>query len=139
MKRITTLLLLLCPLLACANGGAWTQKSAGGSVSVGNQILKGALLQPPFPLPPSAQAHHMTWRIELLSPPPPGLQIKLCSPTKCLPLEGLSGQRVIDFGLSAVGPFRFIYAVNSRGALLPALNVVSNQITINYHTDKNSK
>lgn len=131
--RITALLMLFFfPLVACASSGTWTQKSAGGTVSVGNQILTGASLRPPSPLPASAQIRLIAWRIELLSPPPPGLQIKLCSPAKCLLLESLAGRRSIDASFSAAGPFRFIYAVNSRGPLLPALNVVSNQITVNY-------
>jgi len=139
MRTVTLLMLSLFPLAACAGSGSWTQKSAGGVVSVGNQILTGSPLRSPSPLPSSARIQRVAWRIELLSPPPPGLQIKLCSAAACLPLESLAGQRSIDLPFSAGGPFRFIYSVDSRGPLIPALNVVSNQVTVNYQLDSVGK
>uniref|UniRef100_UPI00289C0246 flagellar protein FlhE n=1 Tax=Pantoea sp. TaxID=69393 RepID=UPI00289C0246 len=83
-------------------------------------------------LPATAELHHIAWRISLLSPPPPGLQIKLCSQQRCLPLPTLVGQRDDPAPLTAQGPFYFVYSVESRGALLPPLNVVKNQLTLNY-------
>lgn len=112
--------------------GAWSASSAGGSVTTGKQVLRGRPLFSPESLSPSAQAVRISWRITLLSPPPPGLMIKLCRIDKCIPLPALSGQRRIDVPLAANGEFRFIYSVNSLGQLQPALNVVRNQLTVNY-------
>lgn len=133
MKRMLVILALLAlPVAAQATGGAWSRTSAGGSVSVGKQLLRGRPLFSPSSVPPSATMTRFSWRITLLSPPPPGLQIKLCRSDKCFPLPALAGQRTLDAPFSAAGEFRFIYSVNSLGQLKPALNVVSNQLTVNY-------
>lgn len=134
MKRVLviTLALLTLPAAATSTSGSWSRSSAGGSVSVGKQLLRGRPLFSPSALPSSATVTHFSWRITLLSPPPPGLQIKLCRSDKCFLLPSLAGQRIVDHPLSPAGEFRFIYSVNSLGQLRPALNVVSNQLTVNY-------
>jgi flagellar protein FlhE len=123
---------LLFPLLATAASGAWSQKTAGVVVSVGKQTVTGAALSAPAGLPPSAQASYLVWRIALLTPPPRGLEIKLCNATTCIRLERLSGQKKLTLPLAAHGPFRFVYSVASQGPLNPALHIVSNELTVNY-------
>ncbi|SFU20173.1 flagellar protein FlhE [Kosakonia arachidis] len=125
-----TLWFVILPV--AATGGSWTGKSVGGSVSVGQQILTSRPLQAQGPLSRAATITSVVWRIELLSPPPTGLQIKLCAPSFCIPLRDLTGTQQVSVPLSAGNTFRFLYSVNSRGPLMPALQVVSNQLTVNY-------
>lgn len=134
MKRALLLLctLLVLPAAVAAKEGAWSATSAGGSVSTGKQVLRSRPLFSPDDIPSSARLVRFSWRITLLSPPPPGLQIKLCRIDKCLVLPSLTGQRRVNIPLSAVGEFRFIYVVNRIGQLQPPLNVVRNQLTVNY-------
>lgn len=134
MKRVAVILLALLtlPVAAKTTSGSWSRSSAGGSVSVGKQLLRGRPLISPSSLPPVATVTQFSWRITLLSPPPPGLQIKLCRSDQCFLLPGLAGQKTVTNPLSPAGEFRFIYTVNSLGQLRPALTVVSNQLTINY-------
>lgn len=124
--------LITLPLLAQGASGTWSKKGAGGIVSVGRQILVSRELSSPVPLPSRASAVRIAWRIQLLNPPPPGLAIKLCTPARCVPLAALSGQLNRNIALSPAGPFRFIYSVEQTGQLIPALNVVSNQLTVTY-------
>lgn len=133
MKSVLFSLLILLAMPAGATSGAWSRQSSGGVVSVGKQLLIGRTLQSPTGVPSTALMHQFSWRITLLSPPPPGLEIKLCSNDKCFLLPALSGQLAVKGRISAFGDFRFIYSVNSIGQLRPPLNVVSNQLTINYH------
>ncbi|NIY48674.1 flagellar protein FlhE [Cedecea colo] len=123
---------LLFPPAAFATGGAWHQKTAGVVISVGKQTMAGAALSAPADLPASAQASLLAWRVTLLTPPPAGLEIKLCSAATCIKLAGLSGRKKLTAPLSARGPFRFVYSVAGRGQLIPALHVVSNELTVNY-------
>ena len=130
--------LLLCTLLALpaavvASEGSWSASAAGGTTHTGKQLLRSRPLHSPSALSPDARIAHFSWRITLLAPPPPGLQIKLCRIDKCSPLPTLAGERSVAIPLSAVGEFRFIYFVNRVGRLQPPLNVVRNQLTVNYH------
>ncbi|MEZ3500081.1 flagellar protein FlhE [Pantoea sp. KPR_PJ] len=121
-------------LTAQAVSGSWSASSVGGSVSVGNQILVSRPLTAPADLPASAVVNRFVWHIDLLSPPPLGLQIKLCTSSICFPLPGLSGEQRVPIALSARETFRFVYAVESRGPLSPPLQVVNNRLTLNYYS-----
>lgn len=124
--------LLCAALTAQAAGGSWSASSVGGRVSVGQQLLVSRPLAPPSPLPAAARVTRIAWRIDLLDAPPPGLRIKLCAPARCFSLAGLSGALAVTQPLSPGETFRFLYSVESRGALAPALQVVSNRLTLNY-------
>lgn len=117
---------------AFAVPGSWSQKTAGGTISVGQQIMQGAPLVAPESLSAMANVSQLSWKITLLSPQVAGLEIKLCTPATCIKLDRLNGQKVLSTPLSARGPFRFIYSVSSKGQLAPAVHVVSNQLTVNY-------
>ncbi|CNI68923.1 flagellar protein FlhE [Yersinia frederiksenii] len=122
--------LILLPVVASAVSGSWSGRSTGGAVSVGGQTLASRPLTPL--LPSHAHLSQIAWRIELLSAPPLGLRVKLCSQHKCILLDSLSGRKNVDGELTTQGPFYFIYSVESQGQLLPPLNVVDNQLTIIY-------
>ncbi|XTZ39337.1 flagellar protein FlhE [Salmonella enterica] len=124
--------LLVMPAAAQEKGGAWSRTATGGRITLGQQLLIGHLIKAPASTPRSATITRFSWRIKLLSPPPPGLEIKLCRSDKCYQLPALSGSQSVKFPLSPAGEFRFIYNVNSLGQLHPALHVVSNQLTVNY-------
>lgn len=133
LEKCVLLASLLLPFTAGAvDGGAWSRHNAGGSVSTGNQVLVGRALQAPQRTPQAARITRLSWKITLLSPPPPGLQIQLCRRAYCLHLPALSGQLAPEHRLSPDGDFRFIYRVNKPGQLRPPLNVVSNQLTVSY-------
>lgn len=129
---LALLLMFSAPLAAHAASGAWTQKTAGGSISVGQQILSSRPLTPPAGIPEQATATVISWQVTLLSPPPPGLDIKLCTPQRCVRLPSLRGTQTLTVPLLAHESYRFVYVVNRRGTLTPPLNVVSNQLTVNY-------
>lgn len=129
---LTLVLSLSSPLAVGANSGSWSKTAAGGVMSVGGQIIAGSPLVAPSLVPDSARVKSISWRISLLAPSPAGLKIKLCNALTCLSLPGLSGYQRITPDIAAAEPFRFIYTVDKRGQLLPALNVVSNQLTVNY-------
>lgn len=126
------LLLVVAPLTAPAAHGSWSGTSAGPQLSAGRQTYAGQPLRSAEPLPTGAVLSRISWRIGLLSPAPPGLEIKLCSATACIQLDRLAGQRAAPLPFSAGEEFRFIYAVNAPGRLSPPVGVVSNQITVNY-------
>lgn len=128
------LTLLFVTLAGQATSGSWSTSSVGGSVSVGNQILVSRPLSASGTLPASAAVTRFAWRVELLSPPPPGLRIKLCTSSICFPLTSLSGELRVSVALSPRETFRFVYSVESRGVLAPALQVVSNRLTLNYRS-----
>ncbi|WP_269745680.1 flagellar protein FlhE [Erwinia typographi] len=131
MRRLL-LTLLLIPALVQAGSGSWSKKSAGGTVSTGGQIMMSQAINAPLSVPDGASTSRISWRIQLLNPLPPGLEIKLCDERHCLPLDALSGQKNRSVPFSPRSRYRFIYSVNSAGTLSPALNVVSNQLTLNY-------
>lgn len=134
MKYLPLTLLFVMLVAEAASSGSWSSTSVGGSVSVGQQTLASRPLIASGLLAKPANITRVAWRIELLNPPPPGLQIKLCAQSVCFPLAGLSGVRQISVPLSPAEPFRFLYSVDSRGPLAPALQVVSNQLTVNYRS-----
>jgi flagellar protein FlhE len=136
--RLLALLLGALPLGALAVEGAWSGKSAGPRLSVGKQSYAGQPLRPAAPLPPKAVIKRISWRIALLSPAPPGLEIKLCSVSACMALDRLAGQQTAPLPFAPGEELRFLYAVNGQGQLRPPVHVVSNQITVNYYWQERS-
>ncbi|MDY0889898.1 flagellar protein FlhE [Kosakonia sp. CFBP8986] len=133
MKRALLISLLLAlPAAAQPPQGAWSVTSMGGSVSLGKAILRGRPLHAPDHLSPSARVTHFSWRITLLTPPPLGLEIKLCRIERCVILPALAGTQRVAIPFPASGEFRFIYSVNRAGQLQPPLTVLRNQLTVNY-------
>lgn len=128
---IIALLLMLSPSASAAHG-AWSATAAGPMLSVGRQAYAGQPLRPHGALPADARVSRISWRISLLAPPPPGLEIKLCSAAACIALDRLAGQRTVKQPFAPGAAFRFVYQVNTTGELRPPVQVVSNQLTVNY-------
>ncbi|ATZ12359.1 flagellar protein FlhE [Erwinia amylovora] len=135
MKSALPALLLMLPIAVHAShGGAWSSQSFGGVISRGQQEITSRPLQPGAPLPASATAARVAWRITPDSAPPPDLKITLCSRGRCMALPALAGEQTLPSSFPADGPFRFIYSTVTRGSLQPALTILSNQLTVNYRT-----
>ncbi len=134
MKAINSafLLLALHSSLCLASTGTWSQQSGGGTLTTGEILLVGRVIHAPAAVPHNAPVRSISWKINLLTPPPQGLEINLCSTTWCQPLPALSGHLTPVRHLSANGPFHFIYNVRYKGQLIPAVTVVRNQLTIGY-------
>ncbi|EFH7843624.1 flagellar protein FlhE [Escherichia coli] len=134
MKAINTTLLLLAlhSTLCLASAGSWSQQSSGGTLTTGEELLVGRVIHAPTVVPRNAPVKYITWKINLLTPPPQGLEINLCSTTWCQPLPALAGHLTPTHHLSAGGIFHFIYNVRYKGQLIPAMTVVKNQLTIGY-------
>ncbi len=130
MPRTLLSLALLLPLAATAAGGSVTAASMGGITGAGGQTLVSRALAPA--LPPGARPYSLSWRIQLLGNPPAGLNIALCAPGGCLPLPGLAGRMSLSGAPALAAPLHFTYRVARPGRIVPALNVVQNQLTINY-------
>lgn len=132
MKKCALLLLISALPFGAQAAGSWQATRAGGQLQVGGQLLTTPELRAPRALPPAASVTQLSWRITLLRAAPPGLGIKLCSVDRCLRLEGLQGTLRPGPHFAAAGPFRFVYSVATKGALLPQVQIVSNQLTVNY-------
>ncbi|MFD1801145.1 flagellar protein FlhE [Mixta tenebrionis] len=137
MKRMKLILLAaallaVAPPAALAAHGAWSGSAAGPRLSVGKQSYPGPAISPPSPLPAGARLNQIAWRITLLSPPPPGLQIKLCSVSACIELDQLAGQRAAPLPFLPGETLRFIYAVEAYGQLRPPVQITRSQVTVNY-------
>lgn len=126
------LLLLLClPLVAQAAGeGAWQASAMGITLNHRGEAASSAPLVSSQPVQGSTT--RVAWNIQLNGPIPAGLSTRLCSLTRCIALDGLSGSTMAFSQVSPAEPFRFIWEVPGGGRLIPALRVQSIQIIVNY-------
>ncbi|ELP5717504.1 flagellar protein FlhE [Enterobacter asburiae] len=134
MKRylfLSTMMLIL-PLATQASGGSWSQKASGPAISIGMQPEYGTPLSPSSSLPIQAQVTDISWYIALLTPASGKLKIELCSQQQCLQLDQLSGRQTLPSGIAAHGPFTFRYTLIERGLIRPPLQVLNQQLTVNY-------
>lgn len=123
--------LLLIPSLALASGeGAWQASGRGVVLN-----YRGESASSP-PLVASQPANGLmtliAWRYSLIGPTPAGLRVRLCSQTRCVELDGQSGTTQGLQNTPASEPLRFVWEVPGGGRLIPALNVSSNQVIVNY-------
>ncbi|QCR10300.1 flagellar protein FlhE [Brenneria rubrifaciens] len=122
------------PAVAIATPGAWNASERG--VVLEHRGVAAA--SPAFLPSPTLQVGSEStitviyWGYEALSPPPVGLVVKLCTPQRCVNLDGGSGRTRSFGGLPANSEFRFIYYIEGSGKLHRALNVLSNNISVNY-------
>ena len=125
------LLLLLCPLLACATGsGAWQASGIGATLNHRGMAVNSAALHAPAGV--SGAITLIAWRYQLITPEPAGLTVKLCAPSRCTALDGPSGTTRGLSGISASQPLIFVWEVPGRGRFYPPLRVSSNQVIVNY-------
>ncbi|RKQ38242.1 flagellar protein FlhE [Enterobacter sp. R1(2018)] len=128
----TLLALLLLPLFAQAAGeGSW--QASGIGVTLGNRGVAASsrALAPSQPVS-SGVMTLVAWRYELNGPTPGGLLVRLCSTTRCVPIEGQSGTTRGLTNVAAGEPLRFVWEVPGGGKLFPPLRVQSNQVIVNY-------
>lgn len=125
------LLLLLCPLLASAAGsGAWQASGTGATLSQRGIVVNSTALYAPADV--SGTMSLIAWRYQTMTPEPAGLVVKLCSPSRCVVLDGPSGTTRELTGIAAGQPLIFVWEVPGRGRFYPPLNVSSNQVIVNY-------
>lgn len=122
--------LLLVPGLCQAVASSWSASDIGPGI--GNRGVQ-ASSRPLSPRQPVQGAiNQIAWRYQLASPAPAGLQVKLCSSSRCTPLEGGSGVTSGLTNVAAGETLRFVYLVEGKGRLFPPLRVVSNGVMVNY-------
>lgn len=123
--------LLLFPLtLQAAGEGAWQASSIGITLNHRGVSASSAPLSSSQPV--SGLMTLVAWRYELNGPTPAGLRVRLCSQSRCVEIEGQSGTTLAFSNVPAVEPLRFVWEVPGGGRLIPALQVQSNQVIVNY-------
>lgn len=123
--------LLLFPLtLQAAGEGAWQASSIGITLNHRGVAASSAPLSSSQPV--SGLMTLVAWRYELNGPTPAGLRVRLCSQSRCVEIEGQSGTTLAFSNVPAVEPLRFVWEVPGGGRLIPALQVQSNQVIVNY-------
>lgn len=125
------LMLILLPFMTHAGGeGAWQASGMGATLSHRGVAASSRALAPAQPV--SGVMTLVAWRYELIGPTPAGLNVRLCSVTRCVEIEGQSGTTRGLTNVAANEPLRFVWEVPGGGALFPALKVRSNQVIVNY-------
>lgn len=132
MKAYLLLPGLLAPLAAQAVSGSWAADATGVTLETGSVRDVSPSLRAANPPAAAAVVTSISWRYQLLAGAPAGLQVQLCSSSRCVPLGAGSGRSEAFNGIAADSEFRFIYYVRSHGALNPPLRVISNQVIVNY-------
>lgn len=123
--------LLLFPLVAQAAGeGSWQASSIGVTLSNRGVAMSSRPLAPSEPV--SGQMSLVVWNYSLIGPTPAGLQVRLCSQSRCTEIDGESGTTQAFNGAPAIEPLRFIWEVPGGGRLIPVLKVQSNSVIVNY-------
>jgi flagellar protein FlhE len=130
MRFLAGLLWALPLFVQAAGSGAWQASSMGITLVNRGQAASSRPLAPSQPV--NGLMTVVAWRYELIGPTPAGLVVRLCSQTRCVQLDGQSGTTVGFDGVPAIEPMRFVWEVPGGGRLFPALNVLSNQVIVNY-------
>ena len=130
MRRLFTLLLFLPCLGQAAGEGAWQASNIG--ITLPHRGVAASSRPLVSSQPVQGATTRVAWRIQLNGPIPAGLRTRLCSLSRCTELDGLSGTTAAFSQVSAAEPFRFIWEIPGGGRLIPALQVQSVQIIVNY-------
>ncbi len=134
MKTLALVMLLAISHTALAAGGSWSGKSRGDVITRGKQAFKSKSVSAPAALPAGAISSRVSWKITPDAPVAPYFDIKLCHGNQCIVLPGLSGEAQLPASFPASGPFHFVYSFKTRGPVIPALTILSNELTVNYRT-----
>ncbi|WP_370548990.1 flagellar protein FlhE [Edwardsiella tarda] len=117
-----------------AAGGSWSADSCGLLLSQQGVVSNQPPLSPlAGQVPAGARIDDVVWQISLLSPAPTGLTLQLCTTRRCMALDGLSGRSLGLRGEPADSTLRVVMWVAGKGAIYPPINVVSQQVIVNYH------
>ncbi|WP_048697318.1 flagellar protein FlhE [Erwinia piriflorinigrans] len=130
MKMILWLLLSV-PVLAAAADGGWQASGTGPALSNRGVQASSQPLNPAAPV--GGTITDVYWRYTLSAPAPAGLQVRLCSTSRCVAIEGGSGMTRGLTNVAAGETLRFIWLVEGKGRVYPPLRVVSNEVMVNYH------
>lgn len=129
--------LVALPLFAHAVGeGAWQASSIG--ITLNNRGVSASSAPLASSQPVNGLMTLVAWRYELNGPTPAGLVVRLCSQTRCVELDGQNGTTTGFTGVPAIEPLRFVWEVPGGGRLIPALQVQSNQVIVNYRQPANN-
>ncbi|EDP8646522.1 flagellar protein FlhE [Salmonella bongori] len=125
------LTLLIFPLTVQAAGeGAWQDSGMGVTLNYRGVSASSSPLAARQTV--SGLMTLVAWRYELNGPTPAGLRVRLCSQSRCVELDGQSGTTHGFANVPAAEPLRFVWEIPGGGRLIPALNVRSNQVIVNY-------
>jgi len=128
--KVMLWLLLTLPGLSMAAEGGWHASATGPSLSNRGVQASSRPLTPPEPV--TGVMSSVVWRYTLTAPAPAGLQVRLCSESRCVPVEGGSGSTQGLTNVAAGETLRFIYQVEGNGRVFPVLHVLSNEVMVNY-------
>ena len=129
---VRLLILIFLPFMTHAAGeGAWQASGPGATLSHRGVAASSRALAPSQPV--NGVMTLIAWRYELIGPTPSGLLVRLCSVTRCVELDGQSGNTRGLTNVAANEPLRFVWEVPGGGSLFPPLKVRSNQVIVNYH------
>ncbi|MEN5015215.1 flagellar protein FlhE [Erwinia sp. Eh17-17] len=129
MKALAWLMLALPGFCQAADGG-WHASASGPSLPNRGVQASSRPLTPPQPV--AGEMTEVIWRYTLSAPAPAGLQVRLCSGNRCVPIEGASGSTRGLTHVAAGETLRFIYQVEGKGRVFPVVHVVSNEVMVNY-------
>ncbi|WP_072006984.1 flagellar protein FlhE [Mangrovibacter sp. MFB070] len=126
------LMAVVClPLLAQAAGeSTWQAEAMGAALSHRGVVASSKPLAPPHKV--SGVITQVYWRYSLFSLPPDRLEVKLCTQTQCVIVDGQQGVTSAFAGQPANQPFHFVWGVYGRGSLYPVMRVRANQVIVNY-------
>ncbi|MEY8709567.1 flagellar protein flhE [Mangrovibacter phragmitis] len=132
MRVRDSLFTLLClPLLVQAAGeGSWQAESMGAALSHRGVVASSKPLAPPHKV--KGVITQVYWRYSLFSIPPDRLEVKLCTQTQCVIVDGQQGVTSAFAGQPANQPFYFVWGVYGQGVLYPVMRVRANQVIVNY-------
>ncbi|WP_456309983.1 flagellar protein FlhE [Serratia proteamaculans] len=128
--KVMLWLLLTLPGVSIAAEGGWHASATGPSLSNRGVQASSRPLTPPEPV--TGVMSTVIWRYTLTAPAPAGLQVRLCSESRCVPVEGGSGSTQGLTNVAAGETLRFIYQVEGKGRVFPVLHVLSNEVMVNY-------
>lgn len=128
--KVMLWLLLTLPGLSMAAEGGWHASATGPSLSNRGVQTSSRPLTPSEPV--TGVMSTVIWRYTLTAPAPAGLQVRLCSESRCVPVEGGSGSTQGLTNVAAGETLRFIYQVEGKGRVFPVLHVLSNEVMVNY-------
>jgi len=130
MLRLSLLIMLWLPAVVLAASGGWSASGTGAALSLRGVQASSPALSPPAPVEGVMTEVH--WRYLLSGPTPAGMQVRLCSSTRCAAIEGGSGSTRGLTNVPASESLRFVFYVEGKGRLFPVLRVLSNQVMVNY-------
>ncbi|CAK9884806.1 MAG: Flagellar protein FlhE [Candidatus Erwinia impunctatus] len=129
MKRLVFLMLLLVAEGARADS-AWQASAPGpGIINLGMQLASPPLTSPE---PVSGEMTTIVWRYRLNGPAPADFRVYLCSTSRCTEIEGARGSTRALYHINAAEPLHFVYGVPGTGRLNRKVQVVSNEVMVNY-------